>query len=324
MLPFWYTKKEGFLLIQEKYHPSREEVYDILAAHKEWLDSKGKEGQQADFTNMDLHGLDLRSFKREHDLSISRVIFRNASLSGSQMENCNFNLCDFEGATFDHSQLFMQYFKDCIFERCSFEQVEINHGSFLDCDMKDVRFRQIRLNDVSFEHNLMENASLSNLVCNQNVSFFRNDLSDSVAVGADLSGAEFRQNDFRGAKFMQCAFDSSNFVYNQYDNQSDIFSCNLENCRIQEQGFPVPVCQFCLPTQDGNTIAFTVNKDDGRVMSRGLLGLGKDLTMEQFQDRLVQNQLVHPLSDDDRTTIYTMTKGIEKTLKDWRNKKYQL
>lgn len=311
-------------MIQEKYHPTREEVYNILAAHKEWLDSKGREGQQADFTNMDLHGLNLRSFKREHDLSISHVIFRNVSLSGSQLDNCNFISCDFEGTTFDHSQLYMQYFKDCNFARCSFKQVDLNHSSFLECGFRGASFREMRLNDVAFERNDLNDAILSYLMCNQNISFVRNDFSGSNTVGADFSGSDFRQNDFRNACFMQCVFDSSTFQANLYDEQSEFFSCNLENCRIQDQGFPAPVCQFCLPTQDGKTISFTVEKAGGRVMSRGLLGIGKNVSLEQFQDRLAQNQLVAELSADDRSMLYTMTKGIEKTLKDWRNKKYQL
>lgn len=65
-----------------------------LLAHREWLESEGRQGRQADLRNADLSG---RSFWRA-DL-------RRARFDGSDLRSADLDHADLRGATFDHASL---------------------------------------------------------------------------------------------------------------------------------------------------------------------------------------------------------------------------
>lgn len=77
----------------------------ILAKHKKWLDSEGKEGEpvsfsdQADFSGADLSGFDLRS------VGLSGVNLRGANLNQADLRGADLTKAKLEGANLRDANL---------------------------------------------------------------------------------------------------------------------------------------------------------------------------------------------------------------------------
>ena len=80
------------------------ELKKVIGAHKKWLDGEGREGRRADFSNADLHGVNLRRADLQgadlRGANLRGVDLRNANLRSSEMWNA-----DLRGANLQHADL---------------------------------------------------------------------------------------------------------------------------------------------------------------------------------------------------------------------------
>ena len=81
-------------------------IKDVLAAHQEWLDSKGKSGEKADLSSGILQQADL------HGANLEGANLKGAKLSVSDLMRANL-----KGADLSHADLWMSDMKDAILER---------------------------------------------------------------------------------------------------------------------------------------------------------------------------------------------------------------
>ncbi len=67
---------------------SKEELKQILAAHKTWLETDGKEGEQADLSRTNLQGADLRNANLQGAI-LFRANLREAVLSFAKLQGAD-------------------------------------------------------------------------------------------------------------------------------------------------------------------------------------------------------------------------------------------
>ncbi|MCP4631652.1 MAG: pentapeptide repeat-containing protein [candidate division Zixibacteria bacterium] len=103
---------------------SLDELERILELHKIWHDTKGKDGEQANFQNIDLEGIDLRG-RNLQEVRFSEVNLKNAILSD----------IDFSGAGFHNVDLTKANLRKCTFIRVGF-----NFSNLTKADLRDSRF----------------------------------------------------------------------------------------------------------------------------------------------------------------------------------------
>jgi uncharacterized protein YjbI with pentapeptide repeats len=93
---------------------SQEELKQILAAHQKWIESDGKEGNQADLIKANLEKADLfQANLQEADLMGANLQgadllvanLQKANLAGAQLQGANLNGANLRGAELKHTNL---------------------------------------------------------------------------------------------------------------------------------------------------------------------------------------------------------------------------
>jgi len=93
---------------------SQEELEQILAAHRKWVESDGKEGNQADLIKANLEKADLfQANLQEADLMGANLQgadllvanLQKANLAGAQLQGANLNGANLRGAELKHTNL---------------------------------------------------------------------------------------------------------------------------------------------------------------------------------------------------------------------------
>lgn len=138
----------------------QKEVDKMLQRHEQWLASDGKEGQQANFREKNLAGIDLSNRTLEN-IDFTGANLRLSNFEDSNIKNSNFADADLESAAFDYTVI-----KDCKFdwgklvgatfenselERVSFTNSDLTGGSFVDTSLSDVDFSQADLAHIRYE-----------------------------------------------------------------------------------------------------------------------------------------------------------------------------
>lgn len=128
---------------------TQKEVNEILQRHEQWLASDGKEGQQANFREKNLAGIDLSNRALEH-INFTNANLRLTNFEDSYIKNSNFTATDLEQSAFDYTVI-----KDCKFDRgklvgATFENSELEQVSFTESDLTGGSFIDTRLNEIDF------------------------------------------------------------------------------------------------------------------------------------------------------------------------------
>ena len=76
---------------------SDEELSEILAAHKLWLDTDGKDGKQADLSGANLHQAKLKEAKLERS-NLEGANLEGAELQGADLHGANLRNADLQNA----------------------------------------------------------------------------------------------------------------------------------------------------------------------------------------------------------------------------------
>lgn len=127
----------------------QKEVDEMLQRHEQWLASDGKEGQQANFREKNLAGVDLSHRTLEH-IDFTSANLRLSNFEDSYITNSNFTAADLEQSAFDYTVI-----KDCKFDRgklagATFENSELEQVSFTDSDLTGGSFIDTSLNMIDF------------------------------------------------------------------------------------------------------------------------------------------------------------------------------
>jgi hypothetical protein len=94
------------------------DIQVILAAHKQWLETGGKEGHQADLGGADLQGLDLSG------VNLERANLPGALLIGANLADAIVQQADLSGASLNEANLLRTQFQDANLEDANLENAK--------------------------------------------------------------------------------------------------------------------------------------------------------------------------------------------------------
>lgn len=167
-----------------------------MRLHKMWLESNGKEGERAIFTNLtgeDLSGMDL---------------------SGCSFAK-NISSCNFTGA-----DLRLADFNDCIIKNTCFDNANLEMTSFVRVDFEAVSFNNATLD---YAYLYLSKIKYGDFNC---VTFVRSDLSGIKAEQVDFSGSRFIGTDMTNSNIKESNLEAADFT------GSDMSGAKIESCRI--------------------------------------------------------------------------------------------
>lgn len=121
----------------------------ILFLHRQWLESHGEEGAQADFTNKDLTGAQFQ------DAQLSSSIFYQANVSGS-----NFAYANLEGADFGKADLRGSNFSAANLAGANLAQAHLGNSLLNDANLKNARLIYSHLGNAKLQGAILEGADL--------------------------------------------------------------------------------------------------------------------------------------------------------------------
>ena len=155
----------------------RDELIARIAAHREWIQSAGEQGNQMDLDNFDLTAINLTTFPFEQsfltECRLTSHRFEGVDFFESEFYSCDFTDAWFVGCSFRKATLGYCNFRRAHFVRCEFPRAEVYQSCFAECCFEECSFVGI---------SLME--------C---------DLSGTSLVDTDWDGAYLDQIIFRGA-----------------------------------------------------------------------------------------------------------------------------
>ena len=157
-------------------------IEDLLAAHRLWKDSHGKEGQFPSFNDMilremDVSGVDMME-AQFHDSRLEHCRFVGANVSSSIIMQTVADDCDFSQAELVKAQIAGSKFCGC-----RFEATNLTRAFFLETDLRDTLFTGANLRGAAFV-----NCDLRNAVFD-GVDLHYTDIVDCRTDGASWVGA---------------------------------------------------------------------------------------------------------------------------------------
>ena len=171
----------------------------ILADHKQWLDTEGREGVRADLSNTDLTLVDLSGANlSKADLVLAKIsggeIVR-ADLSGADLQEALLNGVDLFGANLFKADLFGADLRNA-----NLQETDLRHANLVEADLRSADLRKSNLGK------------------------------------ADLNTANLFQADLRGALLEGANFDGAFIIETKINNRNDLINAN--NIHIQSiEGF---------------------------------------------------------------------------------------
>jgi uncharacterized protein YjbI with pentapeptide repeats len=156
------------------------EVQRILEDHRLWLESKGSEGIQADFTGKRLIGVTLQGANLRKSIlrhaHLDGVDFSDADLEDADLSEAMFQECVFKGAILRRAKLRAAHFHR--------KSTESEKQDLRGADLTDVDLSYAKIGCTDFSGAILERANLSRCT-GVNVEF-----KDAVLTGADLSDCQ--------------------------------------------------------------------------------------------------------------------------------------
>ena len=173
---------------------------DIINAHSQWLRSKGEKGSCADFSGLDLRGVNFNNKNLSYanfsnsnlqraDLTKIKLISANltgahleyanlskanitsANLTGAHLEyanlsGVNFTNTDLSKVQANHASLNASKFKNSIFSKGNFNHCIFNFAKIEDSIATDSMFKNCSFLGATLKNNILNNADFSNSTLN--------------------------------------------------------------------------------------------------------------------------------------------------------------
>ena len=140
---------------------------ETIRGHMRWLSANGAEGERADFSGMDLTGIDLRCA----DLSVA--IFKGCDLSNVNMSGGFFTMADFSGAKMTGIRM-----NDADLRGASFRKANVQKGNFANANLGYLN---------------VETERGGRRITRIPTAMHEADMTGSIFIGADLEGATPRR-----------------------------------------------------------------------------------------------------------------------------------
>jgi uncharacterized protein YjbI with pentapeptide repeats len=176
--------------------PTSEGLAQILAAHRDWLGSRGSSGQKANLCQAFLFGSKLqRAILREVDLSEADLAESN--LSGADLTGANMNGADLVGANLSNATL-----SDAHLIGAALISADLSSAKLFLANLERANLGYATLTQADFNGAHLKGATLNGATL-RGTSFAYADLEDVDMTEADLEGATFQDAKLGGASLRE-------------------------------------------------------------------------------------------------------------------------
>lgn len=183
-----------------------EELDDALALHRDWVNSNGKSGLRADFSDVDFAHSDLY-VPLLAGVDFSQTICKGANFSGLKMDDyARFWACDLSGACFAGASV----------EEANFVDADLSHADFSGARASGASFRAAKLDGCNFSKAFAPRADFSS-VSAHDADFSGAHLPRAKMLGADFSGANLMAVDLGGVDFSGAKLDGTSIDKSKLD-----------------------------------------------------------------------------------------------------------
>lgn len=172
-------------IFRELQQISDDELINILEDHNKWLESKGKEGRQADLSESDLSDMKLQ------DSNLGKANLRGAMLAGANFKNAKLYKADFQHAN-------------------------LNGANLKKANLNEANLQETQLIGASLQKTKLYKADLQNAYCSGakfNKAYLREaNLYKAVLNGADLQEAVLYEARLREAVLGEANLYGANLI----------------------------------------------------------------------------------------------------------------
>lgn len=166
---------------------TQEELSQVLAEHKKWIDSDGKEGAQADLSSCDLKDANLQ------DANLQGTNLQGANLQDARFWAANLQGANFSGAILNGANLLDAELQNAGFMGANLGDAYLEGANLKQAFLRDANLRGAYCEGADFSWAILQEANLCEcklqraILCGVNLSLSSLALAD--LSGADLSGA---------------------------------------------------------------------------------------------------------------------------------------
>ena len=178
---------------------TRQELDEILAEHKHWVQSNGKSGTPADLSNANLRHANL-----------SNANLRNANLSGADLRKAMLGGAILRDANLSDANLSDANLSDANLSKANLFQANLSNAYLSDANLSNANLKGANLRNAYLRSANLSNANLGGADLSEAI-LINADLINANLSGANLSNADLRNVDLRDARLFKANLSEANF-----------------------------------------------------------------------------------------------------------------
>ena len=233
--------------------PTKEELEEILTAHKIWVESGASGWPPNDLTGIDLSGVNLRNANLSHadlnrtnfsDTNLCKAVLEGVKLQQANLDGANLSEANLLGANLTAANLQSADFTDANLYRIPAPQakftgakltnVNLEQANLYNADFQGSDLSRASLYQAGLSHAILHEANLlkANLIRAKldkaNVSY--TNLRKAILAEADLTGAYLYEGDLRGAKLYRANFERANVAGVKFNRWAKYQGIRVATC----------------------------------------------------------------------------------------------
>jgi uncharacterized protein YjbI with pentapeptide repeats len=199
---------------------AKEELDRILADHKQWQATTGKEGQRAQLTGADLTMAKLNGANLS-GADLQKAILSGADLRGADLSRANLREADLNEADLSGAYLFDADLSGAVLKDANLKDAILNKAILRDADLSGANLGLAGLSRADLRKSNLREANL-------NKTRLRANLHGANLWGANLIEADLRRANLRGANLSKADLEKANLV------GADLNETNLSGAILKE------------------------------------------------------------------------------------------
>ncbi|MCP4106184.1 MAG: pentapeptide repeat-containing protein [Desulfobacteraceae bacterium] len=132
----------------------KKQLKDILEKHNEWLDSRGKKGEKADFRGTDMWGADLRR------ANLQKSNLQGVNLQGANLQEANLQEANLQEANLQEADLRIAYLRVADLRGANFQEADLQGADLWVADLREADLWQANLREANLQETDLRGANL--------------------------------------------------------------------------------------------------------------------------------------------------------------------
>ncbi len=204
---------------------AKEELDRILADHKQWRTTSGKEGQRAELTGADLTRVKLNGANLS-GADLQKAILRGADLRGADLSRANLRDADLSEADLSGAYLFDTDLSGAVLKEANLKDAILNKANLRDADLSGANLGLAGLSKADLSKSNLRGANLTKTKLGAN-------LRGANLWRANLIDADLRRANLRGANLGKADLQRANLVGADLSG-ADLSGANLKEADLRQ------------------------------------------------------------------------------------------